>query len=185
MKVKYPELAKLKRRAFFVAQPRSVGGAEDLLVYTFWEDRAERVRTDLRHELTHALLHSVLRDVPLWLDEGLAEYYEVPPDANGVNAQHLDQIGGDFAPDLTRLERLGQVAQMSPAEYREAWAWAHFMLRGDPAARAALLAYLQQLRGTPNVGPLQPKLAAEVENLNDVLVRHVGQLQRTRRTAQR
>ena len=51
MQARYPELP--DRRAFFVAQPRSIGGAEDLLVYTFW---GERIQQDLRHELTHALL---------------------------------------------------------------------------------------------------------------------------------
>ena len=69
---KYPKLP--SRRAFFVAQTRGVGRSEDLLIYTYW---GERVQQDLRHELTHALLHSVLKDVPLWLDEGLAEYYEL------------------------------------------------------------------------------------------------------------
>src|SRR5262249_50738739 len=52
MHARYPDLP--RRRAFFVAQPPRVGGAEDLLVYTFWGDR---IRQDLRHELTHALLH--------------------------------------------------------------------------------------------------------------------------------
>src|SRR5262249_53426561 len=61
MKAKYPDLP--ERRAFFVAQPRSVGAADDLMVYTYW---GERIQQDLRHELTHALLHSVLKDVPLW-----------------------------------------------------------------------------------------------------------------------
>ena len=87
MRSRYPDLP--KRRAFFVAQPRTVGGAEDLLVYTYWGDR---IQEDLRHELTHALLHSVLKDVPLWLDEGLAEYFEVPPDWNGINYQHLKEL---------------------------------------------------------------------------------------------
>ena len=32
---------------------------------------------DVRHESTHALLHAWLPSVPLWLDEGLAEYFEV------------------------------------------------------------------------------------------------------------
>ena len=64
---KYPDLP--ERRAFFVAQPRGMG-VEDLLVYTYWGDQ---VQQDLRHELTHAVLHAVLKDVPIWLDEGLAE----------------------------------------------------------------------------------------------------------------
>src|SRR5438445_5221604 len=98
-----------KRRAFFVAQP-SVGASEDLLVYTYWGDR---IQQDLRHELTHALLHSVLKDVPLWLDEGLAEFFEVPASTDGVNSQHLEQLRrGDPRPNLARLEQLSEVQQI-------------------------------------------------------------------------
>lgn len=175
MSVRYPELP--KRRAFFVAQPRTVGGGDELLVFTFWGDR---VRQDLRHELTHALLHSVLKDVPLWLDEGLAEFFELPPENGGVNAQHLEQLRkGAFAPDLARLEQLNQVAQMTPAEYRESWAWVHLMLRGTPDGRAALLSYLQQLRTTTSPGPLQPRLTAAMPGLTDALDMHLGQLARS------
>lgn len=178
MKSKYPELP--KRRAFFVAQPKSVGGDEDLLVYTYWGDR---VREDLRHELTHALLHSVLKDVPLWLDEGLAEYFEVPPDWRGSNYHHVEQIRrashGPFKPDLGRLEKLGQVQQMSPAEYREAWAWVHLMLHDKPEAKAVLVQYLQQLRTNPNPGPLQPRLAEVFPALNAALERHLALLDAT------
>jgi len=172
MKNKYPELP--RRRAFFVAQPRSVGGADDLLVYTYWGDR---VQQDLRHELTHALLHSVLKDVPLWLDEGLAEYYELPPDWKGVNYQHLENMRkGTFKPNLDRLEQLSQVQQMAPPEYREAWAWTHLMLTGNPEGRAVLLAYLQQLRTNPTPGPLAPKLAEAYPTLEKAVLEHLSQL---------
>jgi hypothetical protein len=175
MRARYPDLP--KRRAFFVAQPHSVGGAEDLLVYTFWGDR---IRQDLRHELTHALLHSVLKDVPLWLDEGLAEYFEVPPDAQGVNLHHLEQIqltgGGPFKPDLAHLEELSQVQQMTPVEYREAWAWVHLMLRDQPEAKTALVQYLQQLRLNPNPGPLQPRLAQVFPDAEAALSQHLARL---------
>src|SRR5262249_22145501 len=151
MKSRYPDLP--KRRAFFVAQPRAVGTAEDLIVYTYWHDR---IQVDLRHELTHALFHSVLKDMPLWLDGGLAEYFELPPDWKGVNYLHLDLLlrgeGGPFHPDLARLEQLSQVQHMTPAEYREAWAWVHFMLFGNAEAKSVLLKYLQQLRTNPNPG---------------------------------
>ena len=137
-----------------MAQPRTIGGAEDLLVYTFWGDR---IQQDLRHELTHALLHSVIRDVPLWLDEGLAEYFELPPDKNGVNAAHLDSLRrgplGPYKPDLTRLEGLTEVKQMTPAEYRESWAWVHLMLRDKPEAKAVLTNYLHQLHLNAGPGP--------------------------------
>lgn len=184
MRAKYPDLP--KRRAFFVAQPRTVGGIEDLFVYTYW---GERVREDLRHELTHALLHSVLKDVPLWLDEGLAEYFEVPAESLGVNQQHLEQLRQTgLTPDLTRLEQLGQVQQMTPAEYREAWAWAHLMLRDRSEAKTVLVNYLQQLRANPNPGPLRPRLAEIFPAPDEALTRHLAQLDATPRprpTAQR
>jgi len=175
MQARYPNLP--NRRAFFVAQPRSGGGAEDLLVYTYWGDR---IREDLRHELTHALLHGVLKDVPLWLDEGLAEYFELSPERKGVNSQHLDQIfrgtTGPFKPNLARLEQLGQVQQMTPAEYREAWGWVHWMLRGKPEARKVLLDYLQQLRSNPTPGALQPRLATVYPSPEEALEKHLKQL---------
>ncbi len=62
----YPGLP--KRRAYFVGTPR------ELAVYTYW---GKRIQEDLRHEYTHGLLHACLKEVPLWLDEGLAEYFEI------------------------------------------------------------------------------------------------------------
>jgi hypothetical protein len=171
MKSKYPDLP--KRRAFFVAQPRNVG-TEDLLVYTYWGDR---IQQDLRHELTHALLHAVLKDVPLWLDEGLAEYYEVPPECHGTNAQHLENLTKPGAKtDLARLEQLSQVQQMAPAEYREAWAWAHLLLHGKPQAKELLLAYLHQLKTTADAGLLRPRLLAVYPAPEDALAHHLARL---------
>jgi hypothetical protein len=176
IRARYPDLP--RRRAFFIAQPRGVGGTEDLLVYTYW---GERIQQDLRHELTHALLHSVLKDVPLWLDEGLAEYYETPPEWQGVNYNHLALIRRNpdkpFQPDLARLEQLSQVQQMNPAEYREAWAWVHLMLRDKPEAKTVLVGYLQQLRTNPNPGPLEPRLLAVYPELAATLQRHVADLE--------
>ena len=175
MKAKHPELP--PRRAFFVAQPRRLGGVEDLMVYTYM---GERIHQDLRHELTHALLHSVLKNVPIWLDEGLAEYFEVPPERGGINDTHLDNIRRStvevFRPDLARLEGLTKVEQMTPEAYRESWAWVHLMLRGKPESRAALLAYLQQLRVTDKPGLLRPRLTPALPVPEETLLRHVDQL---------
>lgn len=174
MSQKYPELP--RRRAFFVAQPRRLGGEEDLLVYTYW---GEKIQQDLRHELTHALLHSVLKDVPLWLDEGLAEFFEMPPSWNGVNYQHLEQLrmGNGFQKmDLARLEQMTEVQQMNPAEYREAWAWTHLMLRSTPQVRQALLGYLHELRTNSRPGPLGPRLARAVLSVDTALERHLQDL---------
>jgi hypothetical protein len=170
MKFRYPELP--RRRAFFVAHPGTPGGPRELLVFTFWGDH---LRQDLRHELTHALLNSVIKEVPLWLDEGLAEYYELPPEKHGLNTLHLDNIRqGLVAPDLAALERLSQVSQMGRPQYQESWAWVHLMLRGSPEARGVLLTYLQQLRDPGPPGPLLPKLRAVFPAPEEALARHLA-----------
>ena len=176
MQQKYPDLP--KRRAFFVAQPRRLGGSEDLLVYTYW---GERIQQDLRHELTHALLHSVLTDVPLWLDEGLAEFFEVPAAWDGVNTDHLAMLRTEKGvasprPDLKRLEQLSEVQQMTPADYREAWAWVHLMLRSTPGAKKVLIDTIQELRTNPRPGPIRPRLADVFLSLDEAIDRHLGEL---------
>lgn len=170
MRERYPWLP--VRRAYFIADGKKPGAQEDLVVYTWL---GEHLRTDLRHELTHAVLHGVLKGVPLWLDEGLAGFFEQPVAYDGINPSHLDTLRrGDFQPDLTRLEKLGQVKQMEKAEYREAWAWVHFCLRGDPAARTALLQYLALLRDNPNPGPLLPTLQATIPNPDRAILEHIA-----------
>jgi hypothetical protein len=158
------------RRAYFISEPRP-GGGDELMVFTW---ASEHLRTDLRHELTHATLHGVLKGVPIWLDEGLAGFFELPPGQNGVNPQHLDALRrGPFQPDLGRLEKLAKVGQMEKPEYREAWAWVHLMLRGGPAGKTVLLEYVQQLRNDPNPGLLLAKLREAYPDPNAALAEHL------------
>ncbi len=175
MHAAYPSLP--SRRAFFIQQQRALGGTDDLMVYTSWGDR---IQQDLRHELTHALLHSVIRDVPLWLDEGLAEYFELPPTEHGINASHVEtlrrDLGVTFQPDLDRLEKMKDVNEMKGPEYREAWLWTHWMMQSRPEIKTVLLTYLQELR-KGNPGPLAPRLAAVCPKLNDEFKKHLDQLE--------
>lgn len=172
----YPNLP--PRRAFFIQQQRTLAGADDLMVYTYW---GERIQQDLRHELTHALLHSVIREVPLWLDEGLAEYFELPPSERGINASHVETLRRDvgiaFQPDLDRLERMKEVNEMKAPEYREAWLWTHWMLQSTPETKAVLLTYLQELRTKGNPGPLAPRLSAVTPHLKDEFTKHLHRLE--------
>ena len=137
----YPQLR--GRRAFFVED--SAG----LSVFARWGDR---VVEDLRHELTHGYLHAVAQ-VPLWLDEGIAEYYEVASDEEGLNWQHVDQLvaarrSHQWEPDLSRLEQLADPASMKQLDYAEAWLWVHFCLSTTEQRAAALRGYLQCLQSS-------------------------------------
>jgi hypothetical protein len=165
----YPELP--PRRAFFLAQ------GSDRVVYTFMGDRLEE---DLRHEATHALLHVALGDLPLWLDEGLAEYFEGPEGRYGRNPEHLSRLPQDrtsgWTPDLARLETHKNVAQMAPRDYRESWAWVHYLLNHSNATRAALLGYLADLHANPATPPLSEKLKANDSGAPAMLLAHLDRL---------
>lgn len=187
MASRYPKLP--PRRAYFIAEPRlgsmsslitgnnglkNNAPSDDLLVFTWMGDH---LKTDLRHELTHAVLHSVLQTVPLWLDEGLACFFELPPSNDGVNNSHLESIvKGSFSPDLARLEGLGKVAQMEKAEYREAWAWVHYLLRSTPENRKLLIDYLNTMLTTSEPAQLLPKLKESSTEPEANLVDHLARL---------
>lgn len=172
MKAHYPHLP--ARRAYFLQEPRP-GGREELKVLTWMGDH---LHTDLRHELTHALLHSVLKDVPLWLDEGLASCFERPLRQQGIHPQHLEYLRRHgLQADLARLERLERVEDMEKPEYREAWAWTHFLLFGPPAARQVLQEYVQLLRTTARPGPLWPRLQQQFSDPAAALQQHLSQLE--------
>ena len=117
------------RRAFFVETET------ELAIYV---QGGERLATDLRHEMTHAYLHSAMANLlPLWLDEGLAKYFEIPPGQHGLNRQYVQQIAdamqqGAWHPNLRRLEQLDPTGDMSQADYVESWAWVHYPLESQP-----------------------------------------------------
>jgi hypothetical protein len=153
LKSSYPELP--PRRAYFI------GTSHELAVYTYWGDR---IQEDLRHEFTHGLLHSTLRIVPLWLDEGIAEYFEVvarrPGTLNTNSVQQLSKaLKNGWRPNMSRLETLEDVSEMKQADYQESWAWVHFMLHSSPLTKETLLTYLQDLRTDANPGELSDRLA--------------------------
>jgi len=101
------------RRAYFF------GNSYELAVYTSWGDK---VQEDLRHEFTHGILHSTLRTVPLWLDEGIAEYFEEAGDEPGtVKRKAVERLSlalsNGWKPSMTRLEGLKEVSDMGQSDY--------------------------------------------------------------------
>lgn len=148
------------RRAFFVKKKRTAGADPELMVYVY---HSEKIRQDLRHEVTHALLHSTLKSVPIWLDEGLAEYYELPDAAHGNNVNHLFELAHQQAgANLPELESLSTVDQMGRLQYQQSWAWVHWMLRGNEKAKNILLSYLREFQDEDFNGQLWPRLKTHV-----------------------
>ena len=137
---------------------------------------------DLRHESTHALLHAVLSSVPLWLDEGLAEYFELPREQrafdNAYAASLVWRIRLGQVQSLAALEQKRELAEMGRAEYRDAWAWVHFMLHGPEAARDELRKYLCDLEKSDSAEPLSRRLERRIPGLEKQLLVHFKTWQR-------
>ena len=142
------------RRAFFVETDTT------LSVFAPWQDR---IAEDLRHETTHGYVHAVLPAIPLWLDEGIAEYFELPRVDRGLHREHVAHLSGrviegTWRPDVDRLESLESAGDLSQDHYAEAWCWVHWMLRTTPERRRLLQDYLTDLRRNPKAAPLSVRL---------------------------
>jgi hypothetical protein len=165
------------RRAFFLETDTQ------LAVYAHWSDR---VAEDLRHEVAHGYLHAVAPGLPLWLDEGLAEYFEVPRNQAGFNRPHLELLAdltkhNGWQPDLERLERLSDITQMDQQSYAEAWAWVYFLLESEPQGRELLTRYLLDLRSSRGaVEPISARLKNEDAEPKQSLMAFLDDLNRRR-----
>jgi hypothetical protein len=131
---------------------------------------------DLRHECTHALLHATLPLVPLWLDEGLAEYFEVAPSQRAFGSPHLSGVRwsarlGIFS-RLDSLEKKADLEEMEGREYRNAWAWAHFMIHGPSEARDELVRFLADIRAQTPPGLLSRRLEQRLPHLESRFAAH-------------
>ncbi len=171
MNRRFPEFP--DRRAFYV---ESDGHR---VVYAHWN---QRVAEDLRHEVAHGYLHAAIPALPLWLDEGLAEYFEVPLAHRGMNMPHVHEIVSalqqeSWSPDLRRLESITSVSDLSQRDYAEAWAWVHYLLETDDAHRRILRSYVGQLRSSGAAMPLSEAMRpTDGADPAGSLVNHLTQL---------
>ena len=161
-----------RRRAFFVETDTQ------LAVYAHWGDR---IAEDLRHEVAHAYLHAAVRPIPLWLDEGLAEYFEVPHGRQGRNEPHVRLLmeyleQRSWHPDLVLLEGIEEPAELAQLHYAEAWAWVHFLLETTTERRRLMQGYLRRLRNEGAAPPLSQVLGSLPDTNAATLVAHLQSL---------
>ncbi|MDR0703411.1 MAG: DUF1570 domain-containing protein [Planctomycetaceae bacterium] len=120
---------------------------------TLLVQKTDEFEIDLRHEMTHAIIHTSIATVPIWLDEGLAKYFEVPIKDRAEKNPYMKQIRWNTklgaVPSLSRLEKLEHIGQMGDREYRDSWAWVHFLIHHSPQSHRLLAGYLQLLSTLP------------------------------------
>ena len=161
-----------RRRAFFVKNDT------ELKIYAWW---GRRVGEDLRHEVTHGYLHSVVPNLPLWLDEGLAEYYETPRGTHGLNKPHVFLLNEAFRrdewePGLVALESLDDPASMTQLQYAECWLWIHMLLESENGDPKLLQDQLARLRMSAESEQLSKFVDKQLDNKELMLIRHLKEL---------
>jgi hypothetical protein len=165
----YPELQ--DRRAFFVETDTR------LTVYAHWGDQ---VAEDLRHEVTHGYLHAVIPNMPLWIDEGLAEYFETPRGWDGLHVAHVQLLDSlaqtGWEPGLRRLAQKVELDEMTQQDYAEAWLWIHFLLSTTRERRLLLQNHLAVQRDRGQAARLSSALLAMEPNGSAQLLEHLRQL---------
>lgn len=150
-----------------------VKGTDMARVYVY---RRLGFETDLRHECTHAVLHTAFPYVPLWLDEGFAEYFEVPARDRASKNPHLGSIRRalwfGWRPNLAKLERHHDLSEMTGTDYRDSWAWVHYFLHGPAEVRQVMSNYLYDIRVGEPAGRLSDRLAADLPEARKGLIKH-------------
>ncbi len=165
----FPQLP--ERRALFI-QDRGPG-----MLFAHWH---ADVVSDLRHEITHALLNDSAQPLPLWLDEGLAEYFEVERqlrfDGNGYLAEVTQRAASGLVPSLKQLQQIDQLPDFKESHYRDSWAWVHFLLHRSTLTRQTLTRYLADLRSGAEPLPLPRQLLHVANDASGEFLDHFSQL---------
>jgi hypothetical protein len=178
-------------RPRFNGKPISLGGYffanEDTNIVSFPDvDRAQSLRT-IFHEYVHLVLANATQGLPIWLSEGLAEYYStfevldngrravvgrtVIPHLQLLNKRRLMPI-----PELLAIETTSSDYNEGTRQslfYAQSWALVH-MLISDAKSRAALSEYTK-LVGTGVASAKAWETVFGDQNIGQRLSRYVGQ----------
>ena len=176
--------------AFVGHAPENVAGVyipviQQLLVWTLG-DKDEMLRT-IRHEGFHQYLDRLMKNVPVWLNEGLAVYHE-----NGVFERGRLRFGKIHPArrDLLRKEGLRPLTEfiwLTPEQfyfgkdafrnYAQAWAFVHLLKEGKSRDRDLLKALIKDMQTSPPSDVLRRHLPPDrLRELDAALRAHVRRM---------
>jgi hypothetical protein len=142
--------------------------------------QGETLQQDLTHEAVHSLNHLTFPNtaMPLWMDEGLAEWAEDSAEQQSrVHGKALRQLlGGQrlLLPEpisLAALEKIKSTTRADAVDYAASWAWCRFLLSGKYGCRGVWNRYLQDIRGGQQAGRLSHRLALTVPDYEQRFLR--------------
>src|SRR5262245_46883319 len=141
------------------------------------EDRALRIAF---HEYTHAVTANLLSNLPVWVMEGLAQFYEMTADRDGgrralvgvVPPEHVEILRErQFMPldQLMAVDHDSAVYNEGDRRglfYAESWALVHYLTLGNHARDGQLVRYVTLLAsGTPQAAAFQQAFQTDPRTL--------------------
>ena len=179
-------------RPRYNGKPVTLGGyflsSDDMNMVALVDDERDEARRRIFHEYVHLAISNVLHGLPLWMNEGLAEFYSTfrvldngrRALVGGLIPSHLQLLNQR---KLLSIEELLSVEQHSPEYnegerrslfYAQSWALVHMLASGVPNRAADLGRYANLTSGgAPLLDAWREVFGAE--NVIRNLDRYVGQ----------
>jgi tetratricopeptide (TPR) repeat protein len=112
------------------------------------------------HEYSHLLVGTAVRSIPVWLNEGLAEYFStfhLKPGGKGANiglaiAPHVQLLRQRFIPlsQLLAVDRTSELyneGERRSIFYAESWALTHYLMTELPSGQTLINQYASAIAG--------------------------------------
>ncbi len=131
------------------------------------------------HEFAHYFIRNTVVGIPLWLDEGLAEFYSTFSPGGGARSvrlglpnkfhlSFLQEHGLMTLPELFAFEPLERPSGDLRVEqfYGESWLFAHYLLVGNPKRGAGLGPFLSLLyEGQPPAESFEKSFGVSMQDM--------------------
>ncbi|MCU0292848.1 MAG: tetratricopeptide repeat protein [Thermoanaerobaculaceae bacterium] len=150
----------------------------------------DSARSIAYHELTHGLVRSSSPDIPLWLEEGLAELYSsfqvagenvrighpLVRHIETVRQRGLLPLGRLLSIDIDSEEYSSDTER--PRFYATSWLLTHYLIVGSPARQGQLARFTAEVRrGQPVGAAFQAAFNCEPPTMEKELARYAGAAQ--------
>src|SRR5258706_4462385 len=144
----------------------------------------------IQHELAHHFLRSTIPDgVPLWFNEGLAEFYSTfEPNGDAINVgrpreDHLQLLRSEPLLPFSKLFSIDEKSSeynegaRRGVFYAESWALVHDLMLGNPGRGKQVSAFLTQVaNGAPTLASFRAAFGMSDDEVDRELRRYIKQL---------
>ena len=154
----------------------------DYVITLYSSGDVERILRLLRHEVTHYVLASHFYDMPPWIDEGLACYFEPGQPYGRVNQEKLRRLLPSLSSADLRFNGLVSIpsgAHLALGQYAEAWGLTHYLMQHREHGVKSAMRYLRVVRSGPQAcEDFEHVFGSTPGELASIWRRYIGEIQR-------